>query len=90
MSNGTCMCERSSADGVLDEMGQALHDLCQPLTTLQCRLELAGLVGTMEAYREAAAAGLEECSRLVETVGSMRETLRAARMAGEGTNRASG
>jgi C4-dicarboxylate-specific signal transduction histidine kinase len=71
-------------------MSQALHDLCQPLTTLQCRLELAGLLGTINAYREAAAAGLEECSRLVETVGSMREILRAARMAGEVASRASG
>ena len=90
MSNGTCMCERGSADAVLDEMGHALHDLCQPLTTLQCWLELAELLGTIEAYREAAAAGLAECSRLVEIVGSMRETLRTARMAGEGASRACG
>ena len=85
MSNGTCMCERSSADAVLEEMGQALHDLCQPLTTLQCRLEMAGLVGTMEAHREAVDLGLEECSRLVTSVGLMREILQAARLGGDGT-----
>lgn len=89
MSQGIGVCESYSASGAMERLSHALHDLCQPLTTLQCRLELAELVGTMEAYREAAAVGLEECSRLVETVGSMREILRAARL-GEGTNRAGG
>ena len=58
---------------------KALHDLCQPLTTLQCRLELAGVMGTDEAYREAVRLGLVECERLVEAVGSMREIVREAR-----------
>jgi hypothetical protein len=59
-------------------MSMALHDLCQPLTTLQCRLEMAGVVGTAEAYREAVEMGLVECARLVDAVGSMREVMRAA------------
>lgn len=56
----------------------ALHDLCQPLTTLQCRLELATLTRTPEAYREAVESGLAECHRLVKAVEIMRETLRGA------------
>jgi C4-dicarboxylate-specific signal transduction histidine kinase len=88
MSKGNSVCEGNTC-ATLDEISQALHDLCQPLTTLQCRLEFAELLGTMDGYREAAAAGLVQCSRLVETVGSMREVLRAARMAGEVASRAS-
>jgi hypothetical protein len=63
----------------MERVGQALHDLCQPLTTLQCRLELAGLVGTDEAYREAVRLALVECERVAESVGVMREIVRAAR-----------
>jgi hypothetical protein len=59
-------------------MGKALHDLCQPLTTLHCRLELAGMSGTAEGYREAVELGLAECARMVEAVGSMREIVHAA------------
>jgi signal transduction histidine kinase len=61
----------------MERMSQALHDLCQPLTTLQCRLELAGLLGTEAAYREAVDLALAECARLNQMVGSMRELVRA-------------
>lgn len=67
----------------MDEVDQVLHDLCQPLTTLRCRLELAGLIGTAEAYREAVELGLRECVRLVEGVESMREIVGANQQAGE-------
>ncbi len=62
----------------LRQLNQALHDLCQPMTTLQCRLEMAGVVGTNEAYREAVEQGLTECSRLIESVDAMRGMVRAA------------
>jgi hypothetical protein len=67
----------------MEEVDQVLHDLCQPLTTLRCRLELAGLVGTVEAYREAVELGLRECVRLVEGVESMREIVSASQQAEE-------
>ncbi len=74
--------ERSTEDDWKSEsrkrMIEAIHALCQPLTTLQCRLEMATLVATLEAYREAAESGLAECRRMVEIVESMREVLRAA------------
>jgi hypothetical protein len=63
-------------------IGKALHDLCQPLTTLQCRLELAQVLGTPEAYREATELGLAECIRLSEAVGSMRAIVRSATQEG--------
>jgi signal transduction histidine kinase len=90
MNDANRVCERRSVDGAIEEMSKVLHDLCQPLTTLQCRLEMAQLVGTVEAYREAAAAGLVECSRLVQAVSSMREILQATRQAGEVVSRGSG
>ncbi len=59
-------------------MNEAIHALCQPLTTLQCRLEMATLVATLEGYREAVESGLAECRRMVNTVDAMREILHAA------------
>ena len=59
-------------------IGAALHDLCQPLTALRCRLELAGLTGTPEAYREAVSLGVVECERLVKVVDSMWEIVDSA------------
>ncbi len=67
-----------SYDTGMEQVCGALHDLCQPLTTLQCRLELAGMAGTAEAYRDAVNLGLVECARLVEAVGSMREIVYGA------------
>lgn len=65
----------------MKQMDRALHDLCQPLTTLQCGLEVAGMTGTPEAFREAVEMGMTECARLAQVVGSMRDILRAARPA---------
>jgi len=72
------LCERPSRGDGMKKMGMALHDLCQPLTTLQCRLEMAEMTDTPEGYREAVVLGLSECARLVEAVGSMRGIVRAA------------
>ena len=67
-------------DGVeeMRRLSKALHDLCQPLTTLQCRLEMAGVVGTDAGYREAVELSLGECSRLMDAVDAMRGLVRAA------------
>ena len=61
------------------QIGAALHEMCQPLTTLQCTLEMAALNDTLEEYREATETGLAECRRLVALVESMREVLQEAR-----------
>jgi len=62
----------------MEQMSQALHDLCQPLTTLQCRLELAGIVGSDSAYRDAVRLGLVECERLRDMAIAMRELVHGA------------
>ena len=61
------------------QIGAALHEMCQPLTTLQCTLEMAALNDTLEEYREATETGLAECRRMVALVESMREVLQEAR-----------
>jgi signal transduction histidine kinase len=75
-----------SGEDAFGRLGMALHDLCQPLTTLLCRLEMAQQIGTAEAYREAVDDSVAECVRLAKAVGSMREAVRAA--AGKAGNEA--
>jgi hypothetical protein len=62
----------------LVEISDALHDLCQPLTILQCRLEMGRLMGTPESYREAVTLALADCYRLMNTVEAMREIVQRA------------
>ena len=54
-------------------MEVALHDLCQPLTVLQCKLELGLLKGGEEAVHEAVRDGLRECKRLNAAVMTLRQ-----------------
>jgi hypothetical protein len=61
--------------GLIGEIDKELHDLCQPLTTLQCRLEMAVLVGSPEAYREGVEEGLAECQRIIVAVRMMRAAM---------------
>jgi hypothetical protein len=49
-----------------------LHDLCQPLTALQCRLELGTLLGHSEALEDAIRGGLEETRRMFHIIAQMR------------------
>jgi signal transduction histidine kinase len=60
------------------QIGAALHEMCQPLTTLQCTLEMAGQNDTLGEYREATETGLAECRRLVALVELLREVLHQA------------
>jgi signal transduction histidine kinase len=69
------MVERGFRAEPRKQLNSALHDLCQPLTTLQCRLEMAILSDSVEGYREAAETGLTECRRIVQLVESMRAIL---------------
>ncbi len=59
----------------MQDIDLALHDLCQPLTTLQCRLEMAELLGSPEAYREGVEQGLAECQRMMQVVRKMRKAV---------------
>lgn len=62
----------------VQEMSSMLHDLCQPLTALQCRLELAEVEGDAAAMQRAIVDGLAECERLNAIAARMREHLRGA------------
>jgi hypothetical protein len=77
MSEAECGRGQRGWQETMARLGGALHDLCQPLTTLQCTLELAGMTGSAEACRQAIDAALLECARLAEAVGSMRQIVRA-------------
>ncbi len=52
-----------------------LHDLCQPLTALQCRLEMGKMLGHTAALEEAIHEGLDETRRMFEVIAAMRQRL---------------
>jgi hypothetical protein len=60
----------------IERIEQALHDLCQPLTVLQCKLELGLLSGGEDAIQAAVKDGLHECRRLNASVLAMRDLVR--------------
>lgn len=60
---------------VLDEVHADLHELCQPLTALQCRLEIGRMMGNEEALLEAVDGSLEETRRMFEVIDRMRQRL---------------
>lgn len=59
----------------LREMESELHDLCQPLTTLQCRLELGQMCGDEVSLMEAIEGGLMETARVFQGIEKMRGQL---------------
>ena len=69
-------------------LGSALHDLCQPLTALQCRLALGSLAAArgsgdeLTELREAVGDSLVQCERMLKQVRAMQVYL-GDREAGE-------
>ena len=63
---------------ILRGLAASLHDMAQPLTALQCRLEIGQLYATPEAYEEAVVEALRESERLFAAVASMRVMLQHA------------
>lgn len=61
-----------------DVLGNLLHSLCQPLTTLRCSLELS-LDEFTERQCESVSVALEQADRAIETVRLMREYLELER-----------
>ncbi len=72
---------QSTPDKTLqDWMQDALHDLSQPLTALQCRLFLAaqhtpGGVWEQVEMRRAVEEGLQQCERMIVHIRSMQQYL---------------
>ena len=56
----------------MERVASALHDMCQPLMTLQCRLEIGRMVATAEGNEEAVRESLVECTRLLHAVDVLR------------------
>jgi signal transduction histidine kinase len=76
-------------NSVLEQMHEELHDLCQPLTALQCRLEIGRLQGHDTALQEAVDGGLEETQRMFAVIDRIRQRLlREQEEADEQTNSA--
>ncbi len=74
------MFESGSDTSQTDWIRRALHDLCQPLTALECRLYLgtmgeAGREATADEMRQTIVEGLVECERLMAQVRVMQDRL---------------
>ena len=67
---------------VLEQMHFELHELCQPLTALQCQLEIGKMLGHDTALKEAVEGALKETSRMFEVVDRMRQRLLNEQSAG--------
>jgi len=59
----------------LKQMNADLHNLCQPLTALQCRLEVGRMLGHEGALQEAVDGSLCETKRLFQVIAQMRQRL---------------
>jgi signal transduction histidine kinase len=68
----------SPTDEIIKAIGRAVHDMCQPLTALQCRLELGEMLATEDARQEAIRDALVECGRLTASVQQMRSLVSSA------------
>ncbi len=77
------MIEELARETLVEGMDRLLHELCQPLTVLQCRLAMGELSDEQSAMREAIGAALGECARLNHAVHAMREMLATALRSGE-------
>ena len=65
-----------SLDTHISYMRKALHDLCQPLTALECRLYLSHAGDTASSeMKQAIAEGLQQCERMMAQVRAMQERL---------------
>jgi C4-dicarboxylate-specific signal transduction histidine kinase len=64
-----------TTNNTLQQMFEDLHDLCQPLTALQCRLEVGRMLGHESALQEAVNGSLTETRRMFEVIAQMRQHL---------------
>lgn len=59
----------------LEQRHAELHELCQPLTALQCRLEIGRMQNHEGALVEAVDASLKETRRMFEVIERIRQRL---------------
>lgn len=76
--------EAEAEQGLLLSLAHSLHEICQPLTALQCRLEIEQMEreGTVPEGDDRTGRSLEEClrecGRLNDRVSLMRSLVRRA------------
>lgn len=74
----------NSAQDLPKWVREAFHDLCQPLTALQCQLYLALLEVDDSPHQEAKVqremfeAGLDECKRMIHLIRAAQSKMAAA------------
>ena len=63
------------AQTLIAEVRAGLHELCQPLATLQCLLELGAMDATMAESQACITDALGECARMNACVVTLREAV---------------
>ena len=70
------MLEQSrKSESEVDLLHAELHDLCQPLTALQCRLEMSRIPSSGDCLKEVIEDAMEETHRIFAVVERMRSRL---------------
>ena len=62
-------------ESILSALNKELHDMAQPLTSLQCRLELGKLLGDAASVAEAVDGALLELDRVNRSFSRIRAVL---------------
>ena len=70
--------QSSKTADLLLSLDQELHELAQPISALQCRLEIGKIVGTEHALREAVDGGLDDLFRLTRIFTRIRSLIAEA------------
>lgn len=82
----------AESGSLLTRLAHHLHEICQPLTALQCRIEIEQMEregGEADRVDTTLAECLRECGRLNERVNTMRTLVRSA-LQSERTNEREG
>ena len=67
---------------LIADVRAGLHELCQPMATLQCLLELGTMETTMAESQVCIVDALEQCARMNGCVTALREAVLRAMAAG--------
>ncbi len=70
----------AALEDVLKEFGKGLHDLSQPLTTLQCRLFLGTMDETAASMSETIRQALDDCEELMTRVHALQFRLQLLKL----------
>ena len=72
--------EAKDVEGLLEELKRGLHDMSQPLTTLQCRLYVGSLESDAAGLRKTVEDGVVDCERVMGWVHHLQNRLERLEM----------